>query len=61
MAPGFSGHGNQFGVNLGLRFEWQYFAVMVEGAWSQARWDSAQDDVASLGISFAGLWGKAKQ
>jgi len=58
---GFSGHGNQFGVNLGLRFEWQYFAVMVEGAWSQARWDSARDDVLSLGISLAALWGKAKQ
>jgi len=25
------------------------------------RWDSAQDHVASLGISFAALWGKAKQ
>jgi hypothetical protein len=58
---GFSGNGNQFGVNLGLRFEWRYFAFMVEGAWSEARWDSARDDVASLGISFAALWGKAKQ
>ncbi|MHC4973654.1 MAG: hypothetical protein ACYTG3_15120 [Planctomycetota bacterium] len=58
---GFSGHGNQFGVNLGLRFEWRFFAVMVEGAWSEARWDSARDDVATLGISLAALWGKAKE
>lgn len=57
---GFSGHGNQFGANLGLRFEWRHFAVMVEGAWSQARWDGVQDDVATFGVSFAGLWGKPK-
>jgi len=58
---GLSGHGNQFGANLGVRFEWRYFAVTVEGAWSQARWDSVQDDVAVLGLSLAVLWGKPKE
>jgi hypothetical protein len=61
IGRGFSGRGNRFGANLGLRFEWRYFALMVEGAWSQARWDGAQDDVVALGMSFAALWGEAKQ
>ncbi len=61
VGRGFSGSGNQFGAHVGLRFEWRYFAVMAEGAWSQADWEGVRDDVATFGISLSALWGQAKE
>ena len=49
-----SGQGDQFGVNLGLRFETKYFAASCEGVWSEARWDDDRDSHFAFGIAFTG-------